>query len=69
MTDEPKHRTIRIRVSTYRKLKRLAARKPEALLALIERLVDAEERRSGSIDSRIDSQEQMPEAEERIRPL
>jgi hypothetical protein len=44
---EPKHKTIKVRYSTYHELKKLAAEKPESLAALIDRLTRAErERRS-----------------------
>jgi predicted CopG family antitoxin len=45
MTTEPKHKTIKVWYGTYRKLKRLAAEKPESLAALIDRLVEQEESR------------------------
>jgi hypothetical protein len=39
---EPKHRTIKIWHSTYRTLKRLAGEQPEALVILLDRLVQEE---------------------------
>ncbi len=36
------HQTIKIRRETYRKIKRLAARRPESIVELIDRLVDTE---------------------------
>lgn len=38
---EPKYKTIKIRLDTYRALKKLAAEKPESLMAVIDRLVRA----------------------------
>lgn len=39
---EPKHKTIKVWFNTYRKLKKLAAEKPESLAALVDRLVSQE---------------------------
>lgn len=53
--DQPRHKTIKVWYETYRTLKRLAAEKPEALAALVDRLVQDEvERRS--VDRSVESQ-------------
>ena len=45
MSDDPKHKTIKVWFSTYRTLRQLAAEKPESMAALIDRLVNTEKER------------------------
>lgn len=50
--DTPKHRTIRIRLDTYHRLKVLAAKMGISMLALIERWLTDAERTQEQVDAK-----------------